>query len=95
MLALLVDEGDPFLVEEFTYSHILESVAEPKGYVPVGVPMDRHGMRPDALRQVRGHAAHASLSEALRRVFTHKSHFPRGLLTIKCRSSALPDAAGQ
>jgi len=41
-------------VEEYTYSHILESVAEPKGYVPLGVPMDRHGIRPDALRQVRG-----------------------------------------
>ncbi len=55
ILALLLDEGDPFLVEEYTYSHILESVAEPKGYLPVGVPMDRHGVRPDALRQARGH----------------------------------------
>jgi hypothetical protein len=36
ILALLLDAGDTFLVEEYTYSHILESVAEPKGYVPIG-----------------------------------------------------------
>ena len=56
ILAMLLDEGDLFLVEEYTYSHILESVAEPKGYVPIGVPMDRDGILPDALRQVRGSA---------------------------------------
>ena len=36
ILAQLLDVGDTFLVEEYTYSHILESVAEPKGYVPIG-----------------------------------------------------------
>ena len=54
ILAQLLDIDDPFLVEEYTYSHILESVAEPKGYVPIGVPMDRDGILPDALRQACG-----------------------------------------
>ena len=52
VLALLLDRGDPLLVEEYTYSHILESVAEPKGYRPVGVPIDRDGIVPAGLRQV-------------------------------------------
>lgn len=53
ILALLLDRGDAFLVEEYTYSHMLESVAEPKGYVPVGVPIDSSGIIPDGLRRVR------------------------------------------
>ena len=49
---MLLDRGNPFLCEEYTYSHILESVAEPKGYEPLGVPIDRDGILPACLRQV-------------------------------------------
>ena len=79
ILAQLLDEGDPFLVEEYTYSHILESVAEPKGYVPVGVPMDRDGLLPDALRHVRGRL-HLLLAFGRR---AHIDHVPVGLVCVR------------
>lgn len=44
-------------MEEYTYSHMLESVAEPKGYVPLGVPIDGAGILPAGLRRVKTFSA--------------------------------------
>ncbi len=51
VMQMVLNRGDTFLVEEYAYSHLLEGVAEPKGYVPLPVPIDAHGMVPAGLRQ--------------------------------------------
>lgn len=52
VLACLLNKGDALLCDEYTYSHLVEAMMGPKGYVPVPVPMDDFGMTPDALEQV-------------------------------------------
>ena len=47
----LLNKGDGVLVEEFTYPNAM-STSLPLGANMVGVPMDSHGMRPDALDKV-------------------------------------------
>jgi len=46
----LLNKGDGVLVEEFTYPVCL-STSLPLGANTVGIPMDSHGMRPDALEE--------------------------------------------
>ena len=53
VLACLLNKGDGLLCDEYTYSHLVEAMMGPKGYVPVPVPMDDYGMTPEALEQVR------------------------------------------
>lgn len=48
-LDLLLERGDPLLVEEFTYSHALEAQLMPKGFDLIPVAMDDQGMVPAAL----------------------------------------------
>lgn len=52
MMQMVLNRGDTFLVEEYAYSHLLEGIAEPKGYVPLPVPIDQHGIVPSGLRRV-------------------------------------------
>jgi len=47
----LLNSGDGVLVEEFTYP-AAGATSLPLGANMVGVPMDSHGMRPDALEAV-------------------------------------------
>lgn len=49
-LAGQLSPGDPVLVEELTYAGLLEAVRL-LGLVPVAVPMDADGVRPDALER--------------------------------------------
>jgi hypothetical protein len=41
----LLDPGEPILVEEFTFSQVLDGLVIPIGYRPVGVAMDNEGAR--------------------------------------------------
>eukprot|EP00887_Chlorella_sp_A99_P007988 scaffold12.g7988.t1 len=52
VFSLFLDRGDSFLVEEYSYPVAVESMAVPKGYIPVGVPIDADGIVPAALEQV-------------------------------------------
>ena len=52
VLACLLNKGEGLLCDEYTYSHLVEAMMGPKGYVPIPVPMDDFGMTPDALEQV-------------------------------------------
>ena len=47
----LLNKGDGVLVEEFTYPTAL-AASHPLGVSTVGISMDSHGMRPDALEEV-------------------------------------------
>lgn len=53
IMQLVLNRGDTFLVEAFAYSHLLEGVSEPHGYNPLPVPIDKDGIVPAGLRQVR------------------------------------------
>lgn len=64
IMQMVLNRGDTFLVEEFAYSHLLEGVAEPKGFVPLPVPIDEHGMVPAGLRQVKIMGVHLSCLKA-------------------------------
>jgi aromatic amino acid aminotransferase I len=58
--SLFLQRGDAILVEEYTYPVILESIAMPKGYRTVGVPIDNHGIIPSELERVLEEAASAA-----------------------------------
>ena len=67
VLRLLLNPGDPILLEEYTYSHALESLFIPAGYELLSVPLDHEGLCPkalDALLQER-HAAGLPLPRVL------------------------------
>ncbi|GBF96915.1 hypothetical protein Rsub_09920, partial [Raphidocelis subcapitata] len=51
-LDLILERGEPLLVEEYTYSHALEAQLLPKGYELIPVPMDSEGMVPSALDDI-------------------------------------------
>eukprot|EP00951_Prasinocladus_malaysianus_P001060 scaffold7468_cov31-Prasinocladus_malaysianus.AAC.3 len=53
-LAMLLEQGDPILCEEYTYSNILESTLMPKGYDTIPIPIDGAGIVPEAMREVGG-----------------------------------------
>ncbi|KAK9806204.1 hypothetical protein WJX72_005253 [[Myrmecia] bisecta] len=50
--SLLLNRGDTLLLEEYTYSHTIESIVNPKGYKALPVAMDSNGLSPDALVKV-------------------------------------------
>lgn len=52
LLRLLLNPGDPLLVEEYTYSHALEALFIPKGYDLCSVPLDHQGLCPKALNRL-------------------------------------------
>ena len=58
--SLFLDRGDAILVEQYTYPVIIESIALPKGYRPLSVPMDSNGIIPEGLQQVLEQAAAAA-----------------------------------
>jgi DNA-binding transcriptional MocR family regulator len=47
----LLEPGDPILVEEYTFSQVIEGLIVPIGFQPVGVPMDDEGAPPDMIVQ--------------------------------------------
>ncbi|KAI8473556.1 MAG: pyridoxal phosphate-dependent transferase [Monoraphidium minutum] len=49
VLDLLLERGDPLLLEEYTYSHALEAQLMPKGYELLPVAIDEEGLVPSAL----------------------------------------------
>lgn len=49
---LLLESGDSLLCESFTYFYLVDSVLPIKGYNPVAMDMDSHGICPRKLRQV-------------------------------------------
>lgn len=53
VLCCLLNRGDSLLCDEYTYSHLVEAMVGPKGYVAVPVPMDDYGMTPESLEQVK------------------------------------------
>ena len=53
VLCCLLNRGDSLLCDEYTYSHLVEAMVGPKGYVAVPVPMDEYGMTPESLEQVK------------------------------------------
>ena len=61
-MQLVMDRGSAFLVEGFAYSHLLEGVAEPRGYCPLPVPIDDDGIVPAGLRQVGAGAGKMALA---------------------------------
>lgn len=52
VLCCLLNRGDSLLCDEYTYSHLVEAMVGPKGYVAIPVPMDACGMTPEALEKV-------------------------------------------
>lgn len=52
VLCCLLNRGDSLLCDEYTYSHLVEAMVGPKGYVAIPVPMDDYGMTPEALEKV-------------------------------------------
>eukprot|EP00891_Asterochloris_glomerata_P008351 jgi/Astpho2/8351/fgenesh1_pg.00122_%23_86_t len=50
LMSLLLNKGDTLLAEEFTYPHVVESFARPRGYKVLGIRMDGQGMVPQALK---------------------------------------------
>jgi DNA-binding transcriptional MocR family regulator len=52
LVSLLLDRGDSVLMEEYTYPHMLECVAAPKGLHVLPLPMDAQGIIPEAMEQV-------------------------------------------
>jgi DNA-binding transcriptional MocR family regulator len=58
--SLFLQRGDALLVEEYTYPVILESIAMPKGYRTLGVPIDNFGIIPSKLEVVLEKAAKAA-----------------------------------
>jgi len=58
--SLFLERGDALLVEEYTYPVILESIAMPKGYRTLGVPIDNFGIIPSGLEGVLEKAAAAA-----------------------------------
>lgn len=60
LVSLLCDRGDSILMEEYSYPHMLECVAAPKGLAVVGLPMDAQGIIPEAMEQVCERVADAS-----------------------------------
>jgi DNA-binding transcriptional MocR family regulator len=68
--SLFLDPGDAILVEEYTYSHFLETLAIPRGYNIVPVAMDDQGLEPTALRAT------------LQRLKAEKKPIPRLLYVI-------------
>lgn len=58
--SLFLQRGDALLVEEYTYPVILESIAMPKGYRTLGVPIDNFGIIPLGLERVLEEAAAAA-----------------------------------
>ncbi len=87
LAGLLVGRHQPVAVDEVTYAGALE-VVDRAGGVPVGVPADRAGMRPDALRDVlaRG-AGFVLLMPGL--------HNPAGTSIAPGRRPALLEAAAE
>ncbi|KAK9864365.1 hypothetical protein WJX84_001908 [Apatococcus fuscideae] len=62
LVANLVGAGGCMLCEEFTYPHVVESVAVPLGIRLHGVAMDAEGLQPDALRQAMQNAKQSGSS---------------------------------
>jgi hypothetical protein len=58
---LLLDPGDPLVVEEFTYSHALEALFVPARYELLTVPLDDQGLVPEALDTMLEERAAAGL----------------------------------
>ncbi len=52
LFALFMDRGDSLLLEEYSYPVVTESLAQPKGLAAIPVPIDAHGIIPEALEQV-------------------------------------------
>ena len=50
-ITTLCNPGELFITEDWTYPSALAN-SQPYGILPVGVPMDDQGMRPDALRKL-------------------------------------------
>lgn len=60
--SLFLDRGDALLLEEYAYPVLTESIAHPKGYRTLSVPMDDAGIVPSGLRAVLHAAAAAAAS---------------------------------
>jgi DNA-binding transcriptional MocR family regulator len=58
--SLFLDRGDALLLEEYSYPVLTESIAAPKGYRTLGVPIDAGGIVPAGLRAVLEAAAAAA-----------------------------------
>lgn len=54
---IFLDRGDSLLVEEYSYPVMTESIAQPKGLIPIGVPIDSDGIIPSELENVLKNAA--------------------------------------
>lgn len=76
VLSLFLDHGDALLVEEYSYPVVVESIAVPKGYVPVGVPMDSQGIVPEALEELLARLAAEHAADPVGHLF------PKLLYTI-------------
>lgn len=72
--SLLLDRGDSLLMEEYTYPVITESIALPKGYTPLALPIDQHGIIPERMREV--------LERAQRVARQGGPRFPKVLYTV-------------
>lgn len=75
LTSLFLDRGDPLLMEEFCYPVMPESIAVPKGYIPLAVPIDEYGIIPQKLRNIL---------EQYYKIHAHSDHFrrPKLLYTI-------------
>ena len=65
--SLFLDREDTLLLEEYSYPVLTESIALPKGYRTLGVPIDAHGIIPSGLAVVLEGAAAAAAAGGPRR----------------------------